>query len=230
MKRMKMILAAAALLLSAGTALAQNHKTDIPYIEISSSADTLVVPNKFRIAITLSEAPSKGKTTLAELEKSLATALTASGVDMQSQLVITGQSNADGKRKDIYQYKSYLLTLHEAAQVETVFDALQANGISNATLTESTRSDLRELQALVRVKAMKNALQTAEELAGAVGQHVGKAILIQAYSAAPETRMGATMMAAKTGNALMEDAVVMPSLKFNDVRVSQNVTVRFALE
>lgn len=228
---MKMILAAAALLLSAGTALAQNHKTDIPYIEISSSADTLVVPNKFRIAITLSEAPSKGKTSLAELEKSLATALKASGVDMQSQLVITGQSNANGKRKDIYQYKSYLLTLREAAQVETVFDALQENGISNARLTESTRSDLRELQALVRVKAMKNAYQTASELAGAVGQRVGKAIMIQAYSSAPENRnVGTMMFAAKSGLAVQEDTASLPQLKFNDVRVSQNVTVRFALE
>lgn len=227
---MKMILAAAALLLSAGTALAQ-EKAETPYVEISSSADTLVVPNKFRIAITLSEAPSKGKTTLAEMEKSLATALTASGVDMQNQLVITGQSNANGKRKDIYQYKSYLLTLHEAAQVETVFDALQENGISNARLTESTRSDLRELQALVRVKAMKNAYQTASELAGAVGQHVGKAIMIQAYSSAPENRnVGTMMFAAKSGLAVQEDTASLPQLKFNDVRVSQNVTVRFALE
>ena len=150
-------------------------------------------------------------------------------VDMKEQLVITGQSNADGKRKDIYQFKSYLLTLTDPAQVETVFSELKTNGISNASLTESTRSDLRELQALVRVKAMKNAQTTASELAGALGQKIGSAIMIQSYSAASaDNVMVRGMMAAKSGNA-MED-VSMPDLKFNDVRVSQNVTVRFALE
>ena len=124
---------------------------------------------------------------------------------------------------------AYLLTLTDPAQVETVFSELKTNGISNASLTESTRSDLRELQALVRVKAMKNAQTTASELAGALGQKIGSAIMIQSYSAASaDNVMVRGMMAAKSGNA-MED-VSMPDLKFNDVRVSQNVTVRFALE
>ena len=139
---MKKILFVASALLIAGAATAQNPdmKMNRNYVEINSSADTLVAPNKFRISITISEAPSKGKTTIADLEKSLATALKASGVDIKKQLVITGQSNTDGKRKDIYQYKNYLLTLTEPTMVETVFDELQANGIANASLTQSTRS------------------------------------------------------------------------------------------
>lgn len=226
---MKRVFFVASALLMAGVAVAQNQETNKPYVEISSMADTLVVPNKFRISITLSEATDKGKTPIAQLEKSLATALKASGVDMKEQLVITGQSNADGKRKDIYQFKSYLLTLTDPAQVETVFSELKTNGISNASLTESTRSDLRELQALVRVKAMKNAQTTASELAGALGQKIGSAIMIQSYSAASaDNVMVRGMMAAKSGNAVKEAS--MPDLQFNDVRVSQNVTVRFALE
>ena len=179
---MKKILFVASALLIAGAATAQNPdmKMNRNYVEINSSADTLVAPNKFRISITISEAPSKGKTTIADLEKSLATALKASGVDIKKQLVITGQSNTDGKRKDIYQYKNYLLTLTEPTMVETVFDELQANGIANASLTPSTRSDLKELQAQVRVKAMKNPQQTAGALAAAVGQKIGKAIVIEA--------------------------------------------------
>ncbi|WP_273496072.1 SIMPL domain-containing protein [Rikenella microfusus] len=227
---MKKILFVASALLIAGAATAQNPdmKMNRNYVEINSSADTLVAPNKFRISITISEAPSKGKTTIADLEKSLATALKASGVDIKKQLVITGQSNTDGKRKDIYQYKNYLLTLTEPTMVETVFDELQANGIANASLTQSTRSDLKELQAQVRVKAMKNAQQTAGELAAAVGQKIGKAIVIEAYSSAPEAVAMRNVLAAKSGNALQADS--MPDLNFNDVRVNQNVTVRFVLE
>lgn len=226
---MKRVFFVASALLMAGVAVAQNQETNKPYVEINSMADTLVVPNKFRISITLSEATDKGKTPIAQLEKSLATALKASGVDMKEQLVITGQSNADGKRKDIYQFKSYLLTLTDPAQVETVFSELKTNGISNASLTESTRSDLRELQALVRVKAMKTAQTTASELAGALGQKIGSAVMIQSYTGSSTDNLVIRgLMAAKSGNAMEEAS--MPDLQFNDVRVSQNVTVRFALE
>lgn len=228
---MKKILFIASTLLITGAAMAQSPdmKMNRNYVEINSSADTLVVPNKFRISITISEAPSKGKTSIAELERSLARALNASGVDIKTQLVITGQSSADGKRKDIYQYKNYLLTLTDPQMVETVFNELQTNGIANASLTQSTRSDLKELQAIVRVKAMKNAQQTAGELAGALGQKIGKAIQIEAWAAAQDQIMIRGLAAAKSGNAIMEDSV-MPELKFNDVRVNQSVTVRFILE
>lgn len=230
MKKM-LFIASALLMIGAGSAWAQNNNEQIPYVEINSSADTAVMPNKFRISISISEAPSKGKTTIAELERSLATALNAAGVDIKKQLVITSQSNANGKRKDIYQYKNYLLTLTEPNQVETVFDELQANGISNASLSQSTRSDLRELQAQVRIKAMQNAQITASELAAALGQRIGKAIYIQSYSSAPEA--GLVMLRGKaagvmTGNALSDSSLA--DVKFNDVRVSQNVTVRFVLE
>lgn len=228
---MKKILLIASALFVSGAAMAQNPamKTDRNYVEINSAADTLVAPNKFRISITLSEAPSKGKITLTEQEKSLATALKTSGVDIKKQLVITGQSNTDGKRKDVYQYKSYLLTLTEPTLVETVFNELQANDIANVRLTQSTRSDLKELQAAVRVKAMKNAQLTATELAGALGQKIGKAIMIQSYSSAPEN-LYRSYAAMKTGNALQADGAAMPDLNFNDVRVDQNVTVRFVLD
>lgn len=225
-----LFIASALLILNGSAAFAQQNDKQTPYVEINSAADTSVTPNKFQVSITISEAVSKGKTPIAELEKSLATALRESGVDIKKQLVITGQSSNDGKRKDIYQYKSYLLTLTNPQMVETVFDQLQANGIANASVTESTRSDLKELQAQVRVKAMQNAQQTAAELAAAIGQKIGKAIMIQAYSSAPDqiTMRGYTAKL-KMGNAMMEDNT-LPELQFNDVRVNQNVTVRFILE
>lgn len=225
----KMLFIASALFLTSGFALAQNENQQIPYVSINSSADTLVTPNKFEVAITISEEPSKGKITLAEQENSLAKALKAAGVDLKKQLVITGQSSADGKRKDIYQYKNYRLTLTEPEMVEATFNELQKNGIGNVQLTKCTRSDLNELQAVVRVKAMKNAQQTASELAMALGQKIGKAFQIEAWAATQDQIMIRGLAASKSGNAMMEDSA-MPELKFNDVRVQQNVTVRFILE
>lgn len=233
MKRKIFFVASALMLAGAGScAWAQQDKDQVPYVEISSSADTAVAPNKFRIAILISEAPTKGKTTIAELERSLATALDAAGVDIKKQLVITSQSNASGKRKDIYQYKNYLLTLTEPSQVEAVFDALQTNGISNASLNQSTRSDLRELQAQMRVKAMRNARQTAAELAEAIGQRTGKAIYIGAYTQVTRQLGYATTTVAAGVRAKNSDIQEEPRLKlqFQDVNIQEGVTVRFALE
>ena len=95
------------------------------------------------------------------------------------------------------------MTLTEPNQVEAVFDELQANGISNASLSQSTRSDLRELQAQVRVKAMRNAQITASELAAALGQRIGKAIYIQSYSSAPEA--GLVMLRSKSAGVMTGD-------------------------
>ena len=61
-----------------------------------------------------------------------------------------------------------------------------------------------------------------------MGQKIGKAIVIEAYSSAPEAVAMRNVLAAKSGNALQADS--MPDLNFNDVRVNQNVTVRFVLE
>lgn len=228
MKKM-LFIASALLMIGAGSAWAQNNNEQIPYVEINSSADTAVMPNKFRISISISEAPSKGKTTIAELERSLATALNAAGVDIKKQLVITSQSNANGKRKDIYQYKNYLLTLTEPNQVETVFDELQANGISNASLSQSLRSDARELRVRMRVKAMQNAQQTAAELAAAIGQRIGKAIYINAYTTITR-QLGFATASVRAKNSVQTEDTIMPKVQFEDVKIEENVTVRFVLE
>ena len=54
---------------------AQKNFLDQPYIEVSASVDTLVVPDMIYVSITLNEADSKNKKSVEEQEKQLETIL-----------------------------------------------------------------------------------------------------------------------------------------------------------
>ena len=54
---------------------AQKNFLDQPYIEVSASVDTLVVPDRIYVSITLNEADSKNKKSVEEQEKQLETIL-----------------------------------------------------------------------------------------------------------------------------------------------------------
>ena len=226
-------IASALMLAGAGSsAWAQQIKEQVPYVEVNSRADTSVMPNEFLVAISISEEPTKGKTTIAELERSVARALDAAGVDVEKQLVITDQSNTGGKRKNIYQYKKYELKLTDPETVEAVFDELQTNGISKVSLSRSTRSDEQELRTKMRIKAIQYAQQTAAELAEAIGQRTGKAIYIGAYTQVTRQLGYATTTVAAGVRAKNSDIQEEPRLKlqFQDGNIQEGVTVRFALE
>lgn len=205
-----------------GDAAAQN------YVEVTGTATTRVTPNKVEVAIRLNEADSKGKTSLASMEKSLASALNQAGVDIDKQLVVTEQSSASEKKKSIYQYKSYLLTLTSAAEVSTVFELLEANGIGNAEVVNTDHTDIKSIEQTTKAEAIKNAQATAKTLAETLGQSIGKAIYIQDYSTsvAPVFRNQYSKAAA----GVMMDAAPLSNVQFQDMRIDQRVTVRFILE
>ena len=54
---------------------AQKNFLDQPYIEVSALVDTLVVPDRIYVSITLNEADSKNKKSVEEQEKQLETIL-----------------------------------------------------------------------------------------------------------------------------------------------------------
>lgn len=197
-----------------------------PYIEVTGTATTRVKPNKIEVSVTLNEADNKGKTTLAQLERALANALQEAGVDANTQLVVTDQSSSGEKKKTIYQYKSYLVTLASGAEVSSLFESLKSNGISNANVVNTTRTDLEQLQQAGKIEAVKNAQANASALAGAVNQTIGKAIMIQDYSTPYMPLYRNTMMVKSEASA----DTVLADTEFQDIRIDHRVTVRFILD
>lgn len=229
MKRNIFIALVAIMALGLQSASAQNEDKTTPYIEVRGAASTTLVPNKIEVNITLSEADSKGKVKLSELENSLAKALKAAGVDASKQLVVTGQSSAAEKRNNAFQYKSYTLTLTSAEAVDAVFSAFAENGVANARMGRIFNDKQAEVEAKMKVEAILNAKKTATMLVEALGQQIGEAILVQDFSASPVMYDGdfGMLRASKAANG----EVSLPSdLGIRPITVQQSISVRFALK
>ena len=72
---------------------AQKNFLDQPYIEVAATVDTLVVPDRIYVSITLNEADSKNKKSVEEQEKQLETILKKLKINTDKDLSVLGYSS-----------------------------------------------------------------------------------------------------------------------------------------
>ena len=63
------------------SSMAQKSFLDVPYIEVNGYADTLVTPNEVFIKIIISEADTKDRISLEELERKMVSGLKQLGIN-----------------------------------------------------------------------------------------------------------------------------------------------------
>ena len=150
------------------------------------------------------------------------------GIDVEKKLVVQDMSSDLFKRKDVSTSKTYQLEVNSATQLAHVFQALQAVGISDASIERTDVSNM-ELRQQVRAAAAKAAQQNAQVLASALGQKAGKALFVQdySYSARPYANI---MMAKSAVMDMAAEATAAPTLEFEKIKIEHSVMVRFVLE
>lgn len=224
---MKKLLFIALIAMSCTMVSRAQQSEQIPYVEVNGSAFKMVEPNRIEVAVCLNQADSKGKISMAELESNLAKALKAANIDAKTDLVLINQSTAAHKRNTLYEFKNYKVTLTTAAQVEALFDAFTEFNVQNTYISRQWNDKQSEIEVSLKVQAMKNAQTAATILAEALGQSIGKAIQITDYSGNNYVTLedNVPMLAAKRNSSLEE----LPAAKLQDIRVTQNVRVRFLL-
>src|SRR5258705_9530726 len=120
---------------------------DQPYIETSSTVDTLVIPDRISISIILNEGDSKNKKSTEELEQLLVQKLKELGVDTEKDLTLLDYSSIFKsyflKGQNILKIKSYSLLVHDATTAARVLTLSEDIGISNVNIekTEYSKSD-----------------------------------------------------------------------------------------
>ena len=72
---------------------AQREFLDQPYIEVEAEADTLVVPDRIYVSITLNEADSKNKKSVEEQDKQLETILKKLKINTDKDLSVLDYSS-----------------------------------------------------------------------------------------------------------------------------------------
>ena len=206
---------------------------DIPYLETSARVDTLVVPDKIYLNITIQEKDSKGRKSVEEQENKMAQSLRALGIDLEKQLVIKDLSSNFKKyflrQKDVLKSKQYSLLVYSGKKAGEVMVALEKLDIANTYLEKTEYSKMDELELELKSRAVKKAKKKAEALTAPLSQKVGAAIHIldtstpyyPRYNQAPRMEMKAMSMDAAEAEPL--------DINFEKIKVETSVNIKFEL-
>ena len=161
---------------------AQRDFLDQPYIEVEAEADTLVVPDRIYVSITLNEADSKNKKSVEEQEKQLETILKKLKINTDKDLSVLGYSS-DFKKyflkgQNILKTKKYSLLVRDAYTLGNVIISLEEAGISNTEVEKVEYSKSKELLLELKSEAVKRSRITADKLVKPLNQKAGKALYI----------------------------------------------------
>ena len=161
---------------------AQREFLDQPYIEVEAEADTLVVPDRIYVSITLNEADSKNKKSVEEQEKQLETILKKLKINTDKDLSVLDYSSSFKKYflkgQNILKTKKYSLLVRDAYTLANVIISLEEAGISNTEVEKVEYSKYRELLLELRSEAVKRSRITADKLVKPLNQKAGKALYI----------------------------------------------------
>ena len=161
---------------------AQRDFLDQPHIEVEAEADTLVVPDRIYVSITLNEADSKNKKSVEEQEKQLETILKKLKINTYKDLSVLDYSSNFKKYflkgQNILKTKKYSLLVRDAYTLANVIISLEEAGISNTEVEKIEYSKYRELLLELRIEAVKRSRITADKLVKPLNQKAGKALYI----------------------------------------------------
>ena len=210
---MKKLILMAAVALMALPAAAQMQEAFPSYIQVNGRAEKEITPDEFYLSIVINERDSKGK------------------ISVEKQLKVANLSSEFFKKNTSVATAKYQLQLGSSAEVAKVWQALDGLGISNVSILKVSHSKIDEYKEQVRVEAMQNAKQSAQTLAGAIGQNVGKCFYIydSNNNVMPVLYDNmAVMRSAKAGYA--EEAAADEPLDFKTIKLQYNVQAKFVLE
>jgi len=212
---------------------------DLPYIEVSGSADTLITPNEIYIRVIISEKDTRDRVSLEDLELKMINALKALGIDTERDLTTFGMAsnfkNYFLKGKDVVKTKNYELKVKDAVTAAKVFIKLEELGISNTTIARVDHSDLENIRNAMRANAIANAKVRALALTKPLNQNIGPAIYIgdvENYNS-PEALQGRVAGIQIRGAAAIsryDDFYQVPeNIDFEKIKVTANINVKFTL-
>ena len=161
---------------------AQKNFLDQPYIEVGATVDTLVVPDRIYVSITLNEADSKNKKSVEEQEKQLETILKKLKINTDKDLSVWDYSSNFKKYflkgQNILKTKKYSLLVRDAYTLGNVIISLEEAGISNTEVEKVEYSKSKELLLELKSEAVKKSRITADKLVKPLNQKAGKALYI----------------------------------------------------
>lgn len=235
---MKYILILTVIVLAFGVAEAQNVQAgkEAPYIEVVGNGEMEIVPNEIYISFTLKERmDGKKKIEIDSQEKELKKQLQKAGFDLAN--LSLADASADfvtikRKNQEVLASKNYIMKVATTAEVAAVFEVLDNVQALNGDITRVAHSEIEKYRKEVKILAMKAAKEKAGYLLEAVGEKLGKPLMIQEREnyddIIPMPRMMANMKMAMGVEADMAEQV--PEISFQKIKLKYSVFARFEIQ
>lgn len=208
---------------------------DQPYLETSAEADTLVIPDRIYLKITISENDTKNKKSVEELENIMVLKLKNLGIDTNKQLLMNDLGSSYKKyvlkSTDVMKTKSYDLLVFDGLTAGKVIQELEKEDISNIQLLKTQHSQEEKIIADLKRRAIIKAKKNANNIANAIGQKAGNAIFISDLKINLNLNSNTFLNTSFGYNAPKQKEEFEPAdLNFRKIGFSASLSVNFKLE
>ena len=174
----RFILCTMALVVAFGASAQETHRDEVI---VNGYAERKVTPDKFTIAITISESDSKGRISLDEQEKTIIRCLRAEGFDTEEALRLKNNYSSH-KRRGALATRHYEFVVHGAEELSMAFATLEELNLHSVSLSSATCTNLDAIREELRREAVRDAKRNAEVLAEAIEQEIGPCTYIHDYN------------------------------------------------
>lgn len=165
------------------TLFGQNIVDALRGIEVTGTAERMVIPDELTFRIRLAERMgSRGKITIEQQEAQLRTELEKIGVDLAKDLSIydiSARYVRQRRLKDVLASQDYRLIIRDLNKVAPLQDLADRINVSNLDLVVAENSRIDDIRKELRIEAIKAAKTKAEYLMLAIGGKVGSAIFVK---------------------------------------------------
>lgn len=233
MKKVSVLFASLMLATSAIVAQNPNNGQSVPQIQVNGVGKVNVTPDRVVIKLGVehkaddaNSAKQQNDATVANVIKYVKS-MKIDEKDIQTQRVNLYKTTDYKTKVDSYTASQTLtILLKDISKYETLVAGLMDSGINRIDGIEFKSSQVEQYEAEARTQAVNQAKQKAVDYASALGQKVGKAILVSdvASSNPPVIRQ---MYAMKSTEA---DSATDQTLAVGEIEVVSNVSISFSLE
>ena len=210
---------------------------DLPYIETSVKVDTLVIPDRIYLNISITEKDTKGKVSVEELESKMNEKFKSMGINVETQLSLNDLASNYKKyflkQQDILKVKNYTLLLFDAKISGKVLIALEEMEISNVVLEKTEYSKSDKMLMILKSKAIEKAKNQAIAMTKPLNQKVGNAIFISDLNENVSRMLSGSVagISIRGNRSLKEKSEFVPAdIEFAKIKIETELNAKFKLE
>lgn len=207
-----------------------------PYIEVVGNGEMEIVPNEIYIGFTLKERmDAKNKITIESQEAEVKKQLQKAGFNLDKLSLADASADyvaVKRKNKEVLASKNYVMKVVTTSEIASVFEVLDNIQALNGDIIRVAHSEIEKYRREVKILAMKAAKEKAGYLLEAIGETLGKPLMIQERENYDDITPMPRMMAMANVKMIAEDNEmdVQPEISFQKIKLKYSVFARFEIQ